>query len=119
MSLHDTSSVSQCGASPDALKMPSQSCCEVHLDSAKSKSIDVRAGQERALVLLTAEQNIQENFIHPTLTHESFILRFRMASQKCQVKNWGLDQEGWLHQTRQVVGYPSRWRPISCLFFMP
>ncbi len=49
-SSHDMSSTRQCGASPDALKMHSQSCCEVHLDSAESKSIDVRAGQERALI---------------------------------------------------------------------
>ena len=35
---------------PDALKMHSQSCCEVHLDSAESKRTDVRPGRERALV---------------------------------------------------------------------
>ncbi len=64
-SSHDTRSTRQCGASPDALKMHSQSCCEVHLDSAESKSINVRAGQERTLVQLTAEQKIQENFIPP------------------------------------------------------
>jgi hypothetical protein len=64
-SLHDTSSVSQCGASSDALKMYSQLFCEVHLDSAESRSIDVRAGKERTLLLLTVEQKIQENFIPP------------------------------------------------------
>jgi hypothetical protein len=63
MSSHDTSSVSQCSASPDALKMHSQPCCEVHLDLAESKSINVKAVQESALVQLTAEQKIQENFI--------------------------------------------------------
>ncbi len=49
-SLHDMSSVGRCGASPDKIKMHSQSCCEVHLDSAESKSIEVRAGKESALV---------------------------------------------------------------------
>jgi hypothetical protein len=45
----DRSSGSQCGASPDALKMHSQLCYEVHLDLAESKSIDMRAGQEAHL----------------------------------------------------------------------
>jgi hypothetical protein len=60
MSLHDTRSVSQCGASPDVLKMHSQLCCEVHLDLAESKSINVRAGQDRALVLLWQSKRFQQ-----------------------------------------------------------
>jgi hypothetical protein len=35
---------------PDALKMHSQLCCEVHLELAEYKSTNVRAGQERTFV---------------------------------------------------------------------
>jgi hypothetical protein len=40
--------------------MHSEPCCEGYLNLAESKSIDVRAGQESALVYLMAEQKIQE-----------------------------------------------------------
>ncbi len=46
----DTSFLTNVEHQPDALKMHSQLCCKVHLNSAKLKGYVARSGQECALI---------------------------------------------------------------------